>query len=143
MIDFKGSQFEQGIILWGVRWVLSSYQDGSVISAWTPTHSLYDRHRFPMEIISHCVWLYFRFCLSFRDIEEMMAKRGVVVSYEFVREWCLKFGGPRSNGCARAVRVPGTVGIWAKCISRLTANCIIYGVRLTRTGKCSTCWCSC
>src|ERR1700680_1371557 len=57
------------------------------------THSLYHRHRFPMEIISHCVWLYFRFCLSFRDIEEMMAKRGVVVTYESVREWCLKFGG--------------------------------------------------
>jgi len=43
--------------------------------------SLYFRHRFPSEIISHCVWLYFRFSLSFRDIEEMMAERGVLVSY--------------------------------------------------------------
>src|SRR5216684_8980334 len=54
--------------------------------------SPYKGHRFPTKIISHCVWLYFRFSLSFRDVEEMMAERGVVVSYESVREWCLKFG---------------------------------------------------
>jgi hypothetical protein len=48
--------------------------------------SLYYRHRFPAEIISHCVWLYFRFSLSFRDVEEMLAMRGVSVSYETVRE---------------------------------------------------------
>ncbi len=53
----------------------------------------YRRHRFPAEIISHRVWLYFRFTLSFRDVEEMMAERGITVSYEAVREWCLKFGG--------------------------------------------------
>ncbi len=55
---------------------------------------LYRRHRFPSEIISHCVWLYFRFPLSFRDVEEMLAIRGVNLSYETVREWCLKFGQP-------------------------------------------------
>jgi putative transposase len=53
----------------------------------------YRRHRFPTEIISHCVWLYFRFTLSFRDVEEMMAERGRTASYEAVCEWCLKFGG--------------------------------------------------
>src|SRR6266568_2240003 len=53
----------------------------------------YRRHRFPSQIISHCVWLYFRFSLSFRDVEEMMNERGVKVTYESVREWCLKFGG--------------------------------------------------
>src|SRR5216683_3193696 len=47
--------------------------------------SLYRRHRFPAEIISHCVWLYFRFALSFRDVEEMMARRGVSLTYETVR----------------------------------------------------------
>ena len=40
---------------------------------------LYKGHRFPTEIISHCVWLYFRFCLSYRDVEEMMAERGIAV----------------------------------------------------------------
>ena len=54
--------------------------------------SLYRRHRFPGEIISHCVWLYYRFSLSYRDIEEMMAQRGVRVSYETIRQWYLKFG---------------------------------------------------
>ena len=53
----------------------------------------YSGYRFPAVIISHCTWLYFRFALSYRDVEEMMAERGVTVSYESVREWCLKFGG--------------------------------------------------
>jgi putative transposase len=51
--------------------------------------SLYNRHRFPRfpaEIISHCVWLYFRFALSFRDVEEMLAMRGVILTYETVRD---------------------------------------------------------
>jgi putative transposase len=59
--------------------------------------SLYHRHRFPAEIISHCVWLYFRFPLSFRDVEEMLAMRGVALTYETVREWCLKFGQTYAN----------------------------------------------
>jgi putative transposase len=45
----------------------------------------YRGYRFPREIIAHCVWLYFRFCLSFRDIQEMMLERGVEVSYEAIR----------------------------------------------------------
>src|ERR1700681_4142571 len=63
--------------------------------------ALYHRHRFPIEIISHCVWLYFRFALSFRDVEEMMASRGVSLTYETVREWCLKFGQTYANGLRR------------------------------------------
>ena len=49
-------------------------------------------YRFPPEIISHAVWLYHRFSLSFREVEELLAERGVTVSYEAVRLWCLKFG---------------------------------------------------
>lgn len=52
----------------------------------------YHRHRFPPEIISHAVWLYHRFCLSFRDVEDLLAERGVIVSYEAIRCWCAKFG---------------------------------------------------
>jgi putative transposase len=63
--------------------------------------SLYHRHRFPAEIISHCVWLYFRFSLSLRDVEEMLAMRGVALSYETVREWCLKFGQTYANNLRR------------------------------------------
>src|ERR1700753_2402020 len=50
------------------------------------------RHRFPVEIISHAVWLYHVFNLSLRDVELLLAERGVIVSYESVRRWCLKFG---------------------------------------------------
>ena len=57
----------------------------------TPTIS-YQRHRFPSEIISHAVWLYHRFCLSFREVEELLAERGIIVTYESIRCWCLKFG---------------------------------------------------
>lgn len=52
----------------------------------------YSGHRFPVLIIQHAVWLYFRFSLSFRDVEDLLAERGVDVSYESVRRWCLKFG---------------------------------------------------
>src|SRR5277367_4206358 len=50
------------------------------------------RHQFPPDIIRHAVWLYFRFALSFRDLEDLLAERGLDVSYETVRRWVLKFG---------------------------------------------------
>jgi putative transposase len=65
------------------------------------TNSRYHRHRFPAEIISHSVWLYFRFALSFRDVEEMLAQRGVVLTYETIRAWCLKFGQTYANDLRR------------------------------------------
>ena len=69
--------------------------------------NLYHRHRFSAEIISHCVWLYFRFPLSFRDVKEMLAMRGVSLSYETVRDWCLKFGQTYANGLRRRSLRPG------------------------------------
>ncbi len=69
--------------------------------------SLYRRHRFPAEIISHCVWLYFRFALSLRDVEEMLAMRGVCLTYETIREWCLKFGQTYANGLRHKSPRPG------------------------------------
>jgi putative transposase len=62
-----------------------------------PAINPYKRHRFPSEIISHCVWLYFRFCLSYRDVEELTAERGVTLTYEAVRYWCRKFGQMYAN----------------------------------------------
>ncbi len=52
----------------------------------------YRGYRFPAEIISHVVWLYFRFGLSFRDVADLLAERGVIVTYEAIRQWCLTFG---------------------------------------------------
>ena len=54
--------------------------------------SLYKHHRFPPEIIQHAVWLYYRFNLSCHDIEDLLAERGITVSYESIRLWCIKFG---------------------------------------------------
>ncbi len=56
------------------------------------SRSRYYGHRFPPGIISFAVWLYHRFCLSFRDVEDLLAERGIIVSYETIRIWCRKFG---------------------------------------------------
>ena len=52
----------------------------------------YQGFRFPAGIISYCVWLYHRFPLSLRGVQEMMAQRGIIISHETVRQWCAKFG---------------------------------------------------
>ena len=72
----------------------------------TPTPT-YKRHRFPPEIIGHAVWLYFRFALSYRDVEELLAERGVIVSYETIRQWCRKFGQIYGNALRRRRPRPG------------------------------------
>ncbi len=60
----------------------------------------YARHRYPKAIIAYAVWVYHRFCLSYRDVEDLLAERGVIVSYEAIRQWCLKFG----HAYARRIR---------------------------------------
>src|SRR5258706_2759594 len=70
----------------------------------------YRGYRFPREVIAHCVWLYFRFCLSFRDIQEMMLERDVEVSYEAIRLWCLRFGVEYARRLRRQRGRPG--GTW-------------------------------
>ena len=60
--------------------------------------ALYTRHRFPGEVISHAAWLYFRSLLSYRDVEEVLAERGIAVSYETIRCWCRTFGATYADG---------------------------------------------
>ena len=72
----------------------------------TPALSSYAGHRFPAEIISYTVWLYFRFPLSLRMVEEMLAARGIIVSHETGRQWARKFGQDFANRIRR--RLPGT-----------------------------------
>ncbi len=67
----------------------------------------YKGFRYPGDIISHCVWLYHRFPLSFREVEEMMLQRGIVVSHETVRQWCAKFGQTYANQLRRRRPRPG------------------------------------
>ena len=66
--------------------------------------SLYYGHRFPPEIISYAVWVYYRFCLSFRDVEDLLAERGIIVSYEMIRIWCQKFGPGYARNLKRRQR---------------------------------------
>ena len=61
----------------------------------------YARHQFSPDIIRHAVWLYYRFTLSYRDVEELLAERGIDVSYESVRRWVLKFGSKIAAGLIR------------------------------------------
>jgi putative transposase len=76
----------------------------------------YKRHRFPAEIMSHCVWLYFRFCLSYRDVEELMAARGVILTYEAVRYWGRKFGRVYANQLRRRRPRPGDKWHLMRCL---------------------------
>jgi putative transposase len=70
----------------------------------------YKRHRFPPAIIGHAVWLYFHFALSYRDVEELLAERGVIVTYETIRQWCRKFGQTYANELRR--RRPRSGDTW-------------------------------
>ena len=73
----------------------------------TPPADPHYRRRFPAEIISHAVWLYHVFSLSLRDVELLLAERGIVVSYETVRRWCKKFGQSFANRLRRRRPRPG------------------------------------
>src|ERR671914_1515440 len=76
----------------------------------TPVCPSYAGYRFPAEVISHTVWLYFRFPLSLRMVEEMLAARGIIVSHESVRQWALKFGQAFANQIRR--RLPRAGDKW-------------------------------
>ena len=74
----------------------------------------FKRHRFPLQIVAHAVWLYLRFNLSLREVEEMLLERGIDVSYETVRRWIAKFG-PRLRATCDDGRPALTMsGFWTK-----------------------------
>ncbi len=67
----------------------------------------YERYRFPPAIIGHAVWRSFRFALRYRDVEELLAERGVILTYETSRQWCQKFGQAYANALRRRHPRPG------------------------------------
>jgi putative transposase len=73
----------------------------------TSEPATYPGYRFPAEIISHAIWLYHLFGLSFRDVELILAERSIVVSHESIRQWCLKFGGEFARRLRRRRPKPG------------------------------------
>jgi putative transposase len=84
----------------------------------TPSRSRYAGHRFPAEIIRHAIWLYFRFPLGLRMVEELLAARGIMVSHESVRQWSRKFGQASANLIRRRLPSAGEKGIWTRWCSR-------------------------
>jgi hypothetical protein len=89
----------------------------------------YKNHRFPGEIISHGVWLYYRFPLSYRDVQEILFERGIGVTYEAIRQWCLKFGRDYANRSGADGLGSATRGIWMRCFRPSTASVMTCGGR--------------
>src|SRR5438270_8398407 len=101
----------------------------------------YRRHRFPPIVIQHAVWLYLRFTLSYRDVEDLLAERGVDICYETVRSWVLKFGPVIARRLRRrpAQAIDGT---WMRWLFGLPASGCTFGVPSTTQARSSTCWSS-
>ncbi len=104
--------------------------------------SSYRRHRFPAAVIQQAVWLYFRFPLSLRDVEDMLSQRGIDVSHETVRRWSFKFGLAYAENSDARTRVLMRVGISMKSSSRSTARTYTCGAPLIARERSWTCWCN-
>ncbi len=91
------------------------------------------RHRFPPEISGHTVWRSFRFALSYRDVEALLAERGAFLTDETVRQWC-------RTSCAVADPAPAIRGTWLRSSSPATACRTSSGAPSIRTGMCALSW---
>ncbi|MBB4294123.1 putative transposase [Rhizobium leguminosarum] len=98
----------------------------------------YKRHRFPQQVIAHAVWLYLRFPLSLRLVEEMLLERGIVVSYERSADGVGNSDRPTSSNSVAGGRRSGTSGIWTRWWFRSRAESTGFGVPLIKTGTFST-----
>ena len=97
----------------------------------------YHRHRFPPEIIQHAIWLYLRFTLSYRDVEELLAERGLDLFYETVRRWVLKFGPAIARQLRQRRPRPSNRWHLDEMVVRIAG---ISGVPSITKARCSTCW---
>ena len=93
----------------------------------------YRRYRFPSEIIAQAVWLYHRFKLSFRDVEDLLAERGITVSYEIIRQWCRTFGPQYARRIKRRLGPRGDRWFLTSLSFRFRASDVICGEPMTRT----------
>src|SRR5215210_4366161 len=99
----------------------------------------YRRHRFPPIVIQHAVWLYLRFTLSYRDVEELLAQRGLDLSYESVRSWVLKFGPMIVRRLPQRRPRPSDRWHLDEMWSGSPASGCISGARSTTKARSSTC----
>src|ERR1700738_3917257 len=100
----------------------------------TTARARYKGHRFPAEIIGHAVWLYFRFPLGLRMVEELLAARGIMVSHETVRQWARKFGQRFANQIRRRLRRGEAWVVASRRPDRRRARC--FGPTPTRQAGC-------
>ena len=96
---------------------------------------LYRGYRFPAAIICHCVWLYFRFCLSSRDVQEMMLERGMQVSHEAIRLWTLKFGAEYAQRLRRRVGRYGATWHLDEVFSRINGELVYLWRAVDQEGE--------
>ena len=99
----------------------------------------YRRHRFPPEIIQHAIWLYLRFTLSYLDVEELLAERGLDVSYETVRRWVLKFGALIARKLRQGRPRPSAQWHLDEMVVRMPGNECTCGAPSTTKARSSTC----
>ena len=102
----------------------------------------FKRHRFPADVIRHAVWLYFRFSLSFRDVEELLAQRGVQVSYETIRCWTIKFGPLIARRLKRRRPIPSPRWHQDEMVCWIAGSGCISGALSTMKAKSWTSWSS-
>ncbi len=95
----------------------------------------YMRHRFPPALIRQAVWLYFRFTLSFRDVEDLLAERGIDVSYETVRCWVNKFGPAIATNIRRSRSRPDSVWHLDEMVVRIRGKRMFMWRAVDREGE--------
>jgi putative transposase len=100
----------------------------------------YRRHRFPPSIIQHAIWLYLRFTLSYRDVEDLLAERGVDISYETVRRWVLKFGPLIARNLRRRRPRPSDRWHLDEMVVRIAGKRMYLGAPSIMRARFSTCW---
>jgi len=108
----------------------------------TSARTRYAGYRFPAEIIGHAVWLYFRFPLGLRMVEELLAARGIIVSHETARQWARKLGQQFANQIRR--RLPRVGDKWHldEVVLKIAGVKHGFGEPWTRLASCSTFWCN-
>ena len=104
--------------------------------------SIYRGYRFPPEIISRAVWLYYRFCLSFRDVEDLLAERGIIVSYEAIRLWSRKFGGEYARRLKRREGRLGDFWYLDEMFVKIQGRQMYLWRAVIKTAMSSIFWCS-
>jgi putative transposase len=100
------------------------------------------RHQFPPAVIRHAVWLYVRFTLSYRDVEDLLAERGLDISYETVRRWVLKFGPLFARELRRQRPRPTPRWHLDEMAVMIAGQQFCCGARLTTKARFSTCCCN-